>query len=220
MIVINSIPRSGTNLCRYMVQGLTGMNASYIPFMLESSWQKRIAALDTHRNHDLVWMHCPYTNSVANWVNENAVVIHVARHVGAIAVSWTHWITSSAKNPFYPIFEGLDFDAALERMVYGNGNKIDVDERCWPGMKSIKEKFAPWGAPHIRYADMLDDPVGAVERIAELIGEEPTDVQAVAKEALARRGYSFRHGSVNGLVAEITDVNLLSYLSKLEKDYA
>jgi len=220
MILINSIPRSGTNLLKYFVTEIANIKrASYIPHMLENNWRVHLVALKERESDGMYWMHCPHTKTVARWTGKNAMMFYVYRHPGAVAVSWVRWILSSDQNPFYPIFDDMDFDGALTKMIVGNGRAIDVEAREWPGLSRLYKSFDGWYEDSdlwISFDDMLTDSEHTAYQIAERMGVDANEYElaAAASAALGRRGYTYRNGTVDSWRDEVQQ----GHIDALEKE--
>jgi hypothetical protein len=220
MILINSIPRSGTNLLKYFLTEVAGISgASYIPHMLENDWRARLAALKEREPDGMYWMHCPHTPAVARWIAANATMFYVYRHPGAVAVSWTRWILSSDQNPFYPIFADMDFDDALTKMIVGNGDAIGVETGEWPGLARLYRSFDGWYEDAdllVSYDDMLTDGDHTAYQIAERLGVNANEYElaAAASSALNQHGYTYRQGTIDGWREAVRQ----EHLDALEKE--
>lgn len=213
MILVNGIPKSGTQLTKQLVIALTRYTGrtEYIPRMLET--ENHVVKLDVHllrQDCKVFTCHCPHSDRLVDWLKAHPEVkmVHIIRDPRDQVVSHRYWIQASDKNPYHSLFSNMDADSALEAMIAGVGEGRDRflmrPGSSFASLYHLYRAFVDWlNEPHvhtIRYEKIVGTPGGALcaaGRLAQFLGVSDWPPGAV-QNARAIRGVTYRRGVAGG----------------------
>lgn len=151
-ILINTLPKAGSNLLVNLVLSLPGMRgADYIPTLHAPG--DHVALLAAHmedRTPGKVYTaHCPYSSEAAAWLHEAGVrVVFLRRDPRDVVVSFTHYLERDPGHEYHqPVAQLPDHNARMLAVIRGHGTMPDApvwNAETLPGINALLEAFMGW----------------------------------------------------------------------------
>ena len=228
MILINGIPKTGTQLTKYLTVNVLGYEGrtAYIGGLLEAGTAKaRVEKLNQALNDPMYGMytcHCPHSATVARWLKRKKIkCVHVMRDPRDQVVSYFYWIRSSDRNPYHALFANLSDAEALEAMIVGVGEGQEKPRMepnaAFPSLRIMYEMFASWrdeaGVFTIRYEDIVGPrghALNVVGQLATYLDVDTWEPKAL-QDALDVHGVTYRRGVVGGWKDDFDDRHRRAY---------
>jgi hypothetical protein len=230
-VVVNSIPKSGTNLLKNIVMALP--NARHInDFSLAATKDDPLERLEfvTDRVSDLspgcVYTgHVPYSQEIANWLRQHALKqVFIYRDPRDLTVSLYHYIMldRESKHAYYELYAGLGSDAArLMGTIRGVGEgktKFKASIHSIPNIRLVFDANEKWLSDDntfaVRYEDLVDSQescIATTEKMLDFLGvrfdkQFIDDILRLGKDP--GKSHTFRQGRSGSWRAEYSQQHI------------
>lgn len=176
-ILVNSIPKSGTNLLKNIVLSIPGTLGSGVDLSLANettTGEECLAYLQEKIGKPIpgsVYVgHVPYSEKVERWLRDNNVKqLFIYRDPRDVCVSLYHYIMKNKekKHAYYNMYNSFGSnDLRLMRAIvgYGNGEKeFNCSADSIPSINHLYEAYVPWVQHNeseilsVRYEDLVSE---------------------------------------------------------------
>ncbi|MCI5136197.1 MAG: hypothetical protein D3920_14275 [Candidatus Electrothrix sp. AW2] len=230
-ILVNSIPKSGTNLLMSIVHLVPDIKQKS-PFIYGSSIhddRDRFAYIELlglePQNGDVVGGHIPYGKEIDEWIKKNKLKhIFIFREPRDVTVSLYHYIMKdiSRKHPYYDLYASFKTDH--ERLMkpitgYGDGcHEYRISRNDIPSIAMVYEAYKGWletdGILLVRYEELISNRREQVERILRFldINLRSKEVDYIVNEGFnPKRAHTFRKGISGGWLDEYTPEHIQAF---------
>ena len=227
-ILVNSIPKSGTNLLRNIVLSIP--HTWYVADMEEAVWKffepderlrfvkKQIIDL---RPGCVYTGHIPYSDEIASWLSQQGIKqLFIYRDPRDVTVSYYHYVMEyvGPAHFIYGEYNAVDSDA--ERLLIsicgvGEGKfKYHASSSSLPNIKLVYDNFIGWindkNTYSIRFEDLIDrddKAIKQVKQILEFIGVPSNDqviYDILRQGSDPQKSHTFRRGVAGSWKEEYT----------------
>lgn len=239
-ILVNSIPKSGTNLLKNIVLSIPGSHLGVdLPLAHETTngsecldyIQQQVAKFSPGK---IYVGHVPYSKEVSLWFkNNNVKQLFIYRDPRDVTVSLYHYIMRDKipRHAYYSMY--LKFKNDEERLRkaitgYGEGKKkFRVSSNSIPAIDIVYKTYAPWiqkSSPDflsLRFEDLVSDNdmhMTQIKNIVKFLNPKLIKDIALLKRISSRgmdpeRSHTFRKGKINSWKEEYTQEHISAFRS-------
>jgi hypothetical protein len=230
-VLINSVPKSGTNLLVQIIKGIPGMEKDQDDFYRKDNYMQSLSI----RRGQFGVGHIPYDVQYARLLNGQGIKqVFIYRDLRDIVVSWTHFLLSTMdKHPVYPVFtkhyknhnqrllaaiKGFDFVGTPYVNRYGVSQYPNLYDRY----KQIFAWLKNSNILHIRYEELVRNARTRRRTILRIVNFLWDDLQTLelSKRKLVRmmeknidasNSKTFRKGKIGGWRTEFSNQHKLEF---------
>lgn len=239
-IIVNSIPKAGTNLLKNVALAIPGTRiVSDFSLATESSVPSEqlnfvLGKIKTLNPGDVYTGHVPYSPIFSDWLKgKNIKQLFIYRDPRDYAVSLHHYIMKNVepRHAYYGLLDNLEDDSArLMAAIKGAGIPIEgknSSPQHIPGVLRVFEMNYGWLADKntlaVSYEDLVDPQNGpeAVRKIFRFLGfnlrAETEIIQSVYEKGLdPKKSHTFRKGISGGWKEEFTPDHINAFKENAE----
>ncbi|MED4029643.1 sulfotransferase domain-containing protein [Priestia megaterium] len=226
-ILINSVPKSGTNLLMQIIKGIPGVfNEQSISY--DGVHFKEILKI---KPNQVVSAHIPFNASFSQELKSHSIrQLFIYRDLRDVAVSLVHFINNKLpQHPLFPVFTKrlLAFEEQLNAVILGvdfigeeKNNQLGIEH--YPGIYEEFRRIYEWRKDSkvcsMRYEDLIQDEKSKDETLFSIIDylwedlvELNTDkfqlLKLMKQNINPKISWTFRKGKIGGWQEEFTEVN-------------
>lgn len=242
-ILVNSIPKSGTNLLKNIVFSIPGTHPD-VDLSLANETTNGGECLDYIRQRIVQFSpghvytgHIPYSPEVSSWLQENKVKqLFIYRDPRDVTVSLYHYIMRdiTPRHAYYSMYS--NFESDNERLLmaitgFGDGkNKFKVSNNSIPAIRLVYQSYLPWVKKNSAdcFALRFEDLVGAEEKCKRKIEEVVRFINPYilindnllqnirARGMDPRMSHTFRKGVINSWKDEYTQEHITAFRTSFD----
>ncbi|MEA3357256.1 MAG: sulfotransferase domain-containing protein [Patescibacteria group bacterium] len=242
-ILVNSIPKSGTNLLKNIVLAINGTHSGTDLSLANETTngeecldyiQKRIVQFSPGHVYT---GHIPYFPEVSSWLKENKVKqVFIYRDPRDITVSLYHYIMKekTPRHAYYSMYSNFESDKTRLLMAitgFGEGkNKFKVSNNSIPAIGLVYQAYLPWiqnnrsDCLSLRYEDLVgtdDDCKEQFKKIVRFINPNifinEKLLQKIRTRGMdPRRSHTYRKGVINSWKDEYTQEHITAFRSNFD----
>lgn len=226
-ILVNSVPKSGTNLLMQIIKGIPGVyNEQHISYDGE-----RFREILDIKPNQVVSAHTPYNAAFSKELKKhNIKQVFIYRDLRDVAVSLVHFINNKLpSHPLFPVFQNrvITFEEQLNALILGidfigeeKENQSGIQR--YPGIYEEFRRIYEWRNDlticSVRYEDLIGDEVTKDKTLIRIIDYLWEDLSTLNLEKLEllnllknnikpTESWTFRKGKKGSWIDEFTDSN-------------
>jgi hypothetical protein len=226
-ILVNSVPKSGTNLLVQIVKGIPGISQDQKIFYHGGNYHEILSIKDG----EMVSSHIPFDREFSKKLSSHAIRhVFIYRDLRDIAVSMVHFINEKLHDhPLFPVFQNriVSFEEQLNALILGielqgEEKKNQYGIHYYPGIFKEYENIYKWlgdsSICKVRYEFLMRSEESRENEILKIIHFLWEDIQPLnlSKKQLLQlmknnidpsKAWTFRKGTIGGWREEFTEEN-------------
>lgn len=226
-ILVNSVPKSGTNLLMQIIKGIPGV---FHEQSISYDGEHFREALKI-RPGQVVSGHIPFTVSFSQELKAHSVKqVFIYRDLRDVAVSLVHFINNKLhQHPLYPVFQQrlLTFEEQLNAIILGIDFIGEEKNNAWgipyyPGIYEEFHKIYEWRKDStvcsLRYEDLIDNETSKDKTLLSIIDYLWKDLSELKMDKFQllnlmkqninpAKSWTFRKGKIGNWRDEFTEEN-------------
>jgi hypothetical protein len=226
-ILINSVPKSGTNLLMQIIKGIPGVfNEQSISY--DGVYFREILKI---KPNQVVSAHIPFNASFSQELKSHSIQqLFIYRDLRDVAVSLVHFINNKLlQHPLFPVFTNrlLTFEEQLNALILGidfigeeKNNQSGIER--YPGIYEEFHMIYEWRKDSkvcsMRYEDLIREEKSKDEALLSIIDYLWEDLNELKMDKLQllklmkqninpKASWTFRKGKIGGWQEEFTEIN-------------
>ncbi|UOF90560.1 glycosyltransferase [Fodinisporobacter ferrooxydans] len=183
-ILVNSVPKSGTNLLTQIIQGIPGMEQDRLDFYYHDenySFHENYRELLKIQSGQFAVGHIPYHSNLAVECKQRLIKqIMIYRDLRDVAVSWSHFISTMQQHPLYPAFQNriksreqrllaIIRGTKLLPMEIPNGYEGDTYPNIYEEFKPIYDWMHSPDICSVRYEDLMKNEISRYTTLLKIV---------------------------------------------------
>ncbi|MCM3774136.1 sulfotransferase domain-containing protein [Priestia aryabhattai] len=230
-ILVNSVPKSGTNLLMQIIKGIPGIyNEQHISY----DGHRFREILDIKPNQ-VVSAHTPYNLSFSKELKKHDIKqVFIYRDLRDVSVSLVHFINNKLpEHPLFPVFRNrlVTFEEQLNALILGidfEGEEKNHQSgiQRYPGIYEEFRRIYEWRKDlticSLRYEDLIGDEITKDRTLMRIIAYLWEDLDTLKIEKLEllnliknnikpKDSWTFRKGKRGSWIEEFTESNKLNF---------
>ena len=216
-ILINSVPKSGTNLLLQIIQGIPGLRRVEEPALLQL------------KNGQFVTGHLAYSKELSNKLKSDSIKqVFIYRDLRDVTVSLRHFINNKIpEHPLFTVFKNRlvtkeqQLDALISGIDFiGDEKKNTWGLDCYPGIYVELQRTYQWindpSVCSMRYEDLMGTEKSREEiltKIIDYLWEDSTNMKIEKDQLLSsmkqniqpEKSWTFRKGKIGSWKEEFNE---------------